>query len=51
LSFLASTTRGALFVPRVIAIVWPTKYITPLTHPVFLAELFGARFCIVVARA
>jgi hypothetical protein len=34
-----------------IAIIRPTKYITALSHPIRLAELFGTRFGVVMAIA
>ena len=39
------------FVPRVIAIVWPTKDIAACTHPVLLAKLLGAGLLIVMRCA
>jgi hypothetical protein len=37
-------------IPSVIGVVWPAKYIAAFAH-VVLAELFGARFRIVMRRA
>jgi hypothetical protein len=42
---------GTLFVPGVIAIVWPTKDIAARTHPVCLTELLGAGLLIVMRCA
>jgi hypothetical protein len=42
---------STLFIPRMIGIIRPTKYITALAHPVLLTELFGARLLIVMRRA
>jgi hypothetical protein len=39
------------FVPRVIAIIWPTKDVTARAHPICLAELLGAGLLIVMRRA
>jgi hypothetical protein len=41
-------SRLALFVPRMIRVVWPPKNVTALAH-VVLAALLGARLFVVVA--